>query len=147
MLYHTLYYNGSEAPRTIRVPKIERKAENFDTRCFQKFVVFSLSFTGRAAYLTGDLLFSLPHTTGSLLWIKKSAPSPTHAEARQGLVLKPRYTKSRSNFLPRWHRATFLPAVTYPPITLPPGDIILITAEKYCAKCRNGCGETGNHAL
>jgi hypothetical protein len=30
----------------------------------------------------------------------KSGPSPTHTEARQGLVLKPRYAKSHSNFLP-----------------------------------------------
>jgi hypothetical protein len=30
----------------------------------------------------------------------KSGPSPTHTEARQGLVLKPHYTKSHSNFLP-----------------------------------------------
>ncbi len=50
-------------------------------------------------------------------------------------------------FYPRWHRATFLPAMTYPPITLLPGDIILITAEKYCTKCRNGCSETSNYAL
>lgn len=67
MLYHTLYYSGSEAPRTIRVPK--RLREKLRTLTQD---VFRNSSSSRYLSQEGQLtslgtLYSLYHNTGSLL--------------------------------------------------------------------------------
>jgi hypothetical protein len=67
MLYHTLYYSGCEAPRTIRVPK--RLREKLRTLTQD---VFRNSSSSRYLSEEGQLtslgtLYSLDHTTGSLL--------------------------------------------------------------------------------